>query len=593
MKNIFNLVVVTLFIISCNKTKTNTYPVINSSQTVYADIVGQIIDETGKPIIGATVKTGNNTYITDSSGAFMFINVLTTKERTIVEVSKQNFYKGFRTMYIIAKEDNYTRIMLIEKKAPSTFLSTTGGDIEVVGGGKIIFEPNSIINKNTGELYSGNVNVYSTLLDPTDENIHTKLPGALRAISADTKEKILETYGMIGVEMYDDNNQALQIATNKTAEIIFPIPASIKASAPNIIPLWYFDETIGMWIEEGEAQIQGNNYVGKVSHFTFWNFDIPSDFVQLEATLKTSNGTPIVNVKVKITNLANNSSRISYTNSFGRVEGAVPINANLLFEVLLSECNTNIFSQNINTTTSDVSLNNIIINPPVLNNAVVSGTLLNCFNDPIKNGYIKFFSNNEVKILKVSDNGNFVYNFLECVFPATIQFTPIDYANNTFGNTQNFQINNGYNNIGNLIACGQTYSQFIKWENNINGVKSSYTITDILGLFVGTPYFRIKTGPDMNGISGTDTFSYQGITIAFDGSPSINGNHYLMYYGDHLDKDIDLDTTYSYINSIIPVYLSKYDTVGGKIEGSFEGYIQGHFIPNRNVKCNFSVKRTY
>jgi hypothetical protein len=35
--------------------------------------------------------------------------------------------------------------------------------------------------------------------------------------------------------------------------------------------LWSFDEAKGLWKEEGQAIKTGSNYVGDVSHFSFWN----------------------------------------------------------------------------------------------------------------------------------------------------------------------------------------------------------------------------------------------------------------------------------------------------------------------------------
>lgn len=92
---------------------------------------------------------------------------------------------------------------------------------------------------------------------------------------------------MVGAELFDDTKQALQIASGYTAQITFPIPGPLAATAPANIPLWYFDETNGMWKEQGNAQVQGGNYVGNVSHFSFWNCDYPATLVQLEAIVKT------------------------------------------------------------------------------------------------------------------------------------------------------------------------------------------------------------------------------------------------------------------------------------------------------------------
>ena len=64
-----------------------------------------------------------------------------------------------------------------------------------------------------------------------------------------------------------------------------PVGSTQTSSAPAEIPLWYFDETNGVWKEEGKATLQGNEYVGEVSHFTFWNCDISWDLIYLDGSV--------------------------------------------------------------------------------------------------------------------------------------------------------------------------------------------------------------------------------------------------------------------------------------------------------------------
>lgn len=594
MKNTRLIFILSIFLVfafaSCNKRNNTTTDISNTGQTIIADIAGQVIDENGNPILGAIVKTNTHTCITDSDGFFLFMQISTSKNKTTLEVTKPNYFNGYRTMYIIANQDNYTKIRMIEKKNPSNFNATIGGLVQVNGGGTINFAANSIVNKSTGAPYSGNVTVYSTWIDPTSDKLGELIPGALRGIDNSEEEKILESYGMIGAELYDDNNQALQIAPGNNAQITFPIPASLSSNAPTTIPLWHFDGTTGMWKEEGFAQKQGSEYVGSVSHFSFWNCDVPGNFVQFEATFKNTNGTPLTNVIVRITNTANSTIRHSLTNSQGKVNGLIPENANLFLEIFTLECNTIFYSQNITTTTADVSLNNIIVNVPPTYQVIITGTILNCTNEICTNGYVKYKHNNDVKFIKASSNGNFFNSTIECFTPINVKLIPFDFDDEVFGSETNLSLNSGLNDVGNLIACGNVYDQFIKWENTINGVKTSYTITDIKGIFEGGLTFEF--GQNLNGVAAGDSFNYKAVSFFFDGSQSINGNHYLTHYGDHLDSDIVNDTSYSYINTIIPVMLTKYEAVGGKIEGSFNGNIKGLNIPDRNVKCTFRVNRT-
>ena len=59
------------------------------------------------------------------------------------------------------------------------------------------------------------------------------------------------------------------------------------------MPLWYFDEDGGYWIEDGVATLQGNTYVGEVTHFTFWNYDFPYPSATLCITLQDESGNPL------------------------------------------------------------------------------------------------------------------------------------------------------------------------------------------------------------------------------------------------------------------------------------------------------------
>src|SRR5690606_555839 len=121
-------------------------------------------------------------------------------------------------------------------------------------------------------------------------------------------------------------------------------------SAPATIPLWYFDETKGMWIEEGSATLQGNTYTGTVTHFSFWNWDIPFSAIIMELTLVDQNNNPLQNYTIKLTNTANSDWRSGTTNADGWVGGLTYSNATLTLEVYNGVCtNIPIHTQTITT----------------------------------------------------------------------------------------------------------------------------------------------------------------------------------------------------------------------------------------------------
>jgi WD40 repeat protein len=70
------------------------------------------------------------------------------------------------------------------------------------------------------------------------------------------------------------------------------------------MPLWYFDETLGMWKEEGTATLKNGVYTGTVTHFTDHNldyYDSTGGFSSSSVSLRVvCNGIPIGGVAVSI-----------------------------------------------------------------------------------------------------------------------------------------------------------------------------------------------------------------------------------------------------------------------------------------------------
>jgi hypothetical protein len=50
-----------------------------------------------------------------------------------------------------------------------------------------------------------------------------------------------------------------------------------------------------VFLKEGSATKTGSNYVGKVSHFSFWNCDAPFPVVEFEASFVDQAGAPLQN----------------------------------------------------------------------------------------------------------------------------------------------------------------------------------------------------------------------------------------------------------------------------------------------------------
>ncbi|TMI80101.1 MAG: hypothetical protein E6H10_14335, partial [Bacteroidetes bacterium] len=140
------------------------------------------------------------------------------------------------------------------------------------------------MNDLTGAAYTGDVSVSTFYLNPADVDFNNYMPGNLVGLNSGNQQKILQSFGMTSIEMNNAAGEKLQLASGKTAIITLPIPSAMQATAPATIPLWYVDETKGIWKQEGTANKQGSNYTGTVAHFSFWTAGQLLQDIRLDAT---------------------------------------------------------------------------------------------------------------------------------------------------------------------------------------------------------------------------------------------------------------------------------------------------------------------
>jgi hypothetical protein len=248
---------------------------------------------------------------------------------------------------------------LISKPASSTITASSGGNVAISGGGSVDFA-GGFVNASNGSAYTGNVSVSTIYLNSTDQNFSASVPGNLKGVSASNQQGVLQSFGVVAVELNDASGNKLQLAQGKTATITLPIPAALLGNAPVSIPLWYFDDVKGWWKEEGTATKQGNNYVGVVKHFSFWNAGDISGAVTLTASFTDSvSGAAFANKLVSITRL-DSTSTSDHTDNTGTVSGLVPVNEMLIMRVF-GDCGAMLYSKLIGPFSKDTILGNITI----------------------------------------------------------------------------------------------------------------------------------------------------------------------------------------------------------------------------------------
>ena len=423
---------------------------------VHASISGFVTDENNVAMQDAIIRVGNAFVNTDQYGYFEIKNVEFSKTAATFSISKNEYFKLTKTFMANEGKSSFFRIKLTHKTIIGTINATNGGDVSLINGTMISLPVESVKNASTGVGYTGVISVSAHYIDPTAADIAGILPGDLRGLRTNGDLNVLDSYGMLEVELTGASGELLQIADGKKATLSMAIPSSLTATAPATIPLWYFDETTGLWKEEGSANKVGNQYVGEVAHFSTWNCDNPKPHVPYHCRLVYSDGSPAANVEVKLIeeNYYGGGTNHGFTDANGEIFGGVQANTQVRMEVngvAFSNCSI-YYNATFSTTGAPLDMGNLTVNAPAAYAAHVSGTLKNCDNSPVTNGRVIYFENNQYQLTYTNSNGEFNYNTVICFSIPSVFFAQ-DLNNNAQATPVNFTLNPGNNIVNPISFC--------------------------------------------------------------------------------------------------------------------------------------------
>jgi hypothetical protein len=422
--------------------------------------------------------------------------------------------------------------------------------------------------------------VYAAVIDPTSSDIAQTVPGSFQGTDANNNRVLLKSFGMLAVELEGSGGEKLQIANGKSAKVRFNIPSTLRSSAPATIPLWSVDETTGLWKEEGSAAKGTDYYEGDVSHFSFWNCDVSSQTVYLEMTITTGNE-PLTHILVKLTR-ANGASSYGYTDSSGHVGGLVPKNEALTLEVM-NTCNQAIYTQNVGPFTSNTNLGTINVTIPPVNTLQITGSAVNCSNQPVTNGKVLVYFEGQLYARPVSNTGTFSVTITRCSnSTGAIEVVAIDNAASQQSATAwTGSASTGTVNTGAISACGISTVQYINYTVDGNNFSISTSVAgDSITAWTGsggvnTAYLSVN-GFKINQSNEKISFATQGTGV---------GTFPLSYVSVNQYDSINLVTPFN-------INITVWGTPGQFIEGNFTGQIREIVNNNlHNVSATFRVRR--
>jgi len=534
---------------------------------VARNFLGNVVDTNKNPIEGVTITIGNETAMTDSNGVFILNNANVNERFGYIKAEKTGYIHGSRSV-VPSNGTNKVTIMLLEATVVGTITSGSSETVSMGNGSSVSFDGN--FTKEDGSIYSGSVNVMIHHLDPSDEDMPQQMPGMLYAENEEGAERMLQTLGMLAVELRGDNGEDLNLAEGSSSEIKIPVDVSLIGIAPASIPLWYFDEVNGYWKEEGHATLQGDMYVGNVSHFSFWNCDIPAEAITLCVTVTNVNINPLNNLRLSITS-ASFGTTYGYTNENGEVCGYVPSNETLELNVYSYDfCgDTPLYSEMIGPFNADSNSSISVPDNSDIIEETVTGTFNTCSDDAVTDGYVQLTYGDRT-FTDIVSNGEFEISLLRCDEDNTFDIKGSDYQNLQTTNSIAYTFTTPLTDIGVISACN-AISEFIQYTIDdgetafiLDGLQVGfYAVSDAVnGASLNISGYGDNTGVNtcfyMMGV--LDDTNYEGTYDSYDwNNPNDSGFN--------IQECIDMSNT----NNAIIYNLTTLGGVGEYIDINFSG----------------------
>lgn len=478
----------------------------NFGAAVQRDFFGKINDQYGDPIPNVTVRIGNSQTMTDTNGVFI-INQANVHERfAYITAERAGYMDGSRSLIPTDGKNIVNITMITSGFVSETIASGETSEVTFSNTATVVFD--GAFADESGNAYSGNVTVSTYHIRPSMPNMANIMPGMLYAEDASGNETVLESYGMLHVELRGAGGQKLQIASGHTAQIQMKIDNAQLAAAPATIPLWHFDAEKGYWKEEGTAAKQGDRYIGSVSHFSWWNCDANFPLSRLTFKLKDLQGNPVLNASIRLSMPGGTSGAVT-TDNYGMATGLVPTNEPLTIKIYMPTLCAPVLvhTAQAGPFTGDAVLPDIVIDPSVsVPMSHITGHLLKCDSSPVTDGYVVMGS----MFCPVID-GNFAFTTAICASSSNFTLYGFDRETRKASNLATGVLSATVN-AGNIVCCNSTEESII---------------------------YKIDNNPEVTIIAGTMTWedwNFEGQVNAYD-NPNVGlfGFHYydFMTVGEH------------------------------------------------------------
>lgn len=367
------LPIVLVLLISCGGSSPTGNSEDNKGNTP-TTVAGIINNEAGEPIEGAEITINGKTVTTNKYGTFMIKNTTVSENSCYIICKKKGYFTGSRTEPTVAGGITEFRLTLQSNTPTFTIDAAAGGKI-TIGGYEIVIPSSSLATSN-GTPYNGTAKVAAkfTFSVPIDGLKSASFSGEIIGKRLDGTVMQLLTFGVLQIRATDETGNELKFAEGKTATVTYGIPYLLRKRANTFVPLWCFDESLGIWKEDGSSLKTADSYSGKISRLGTWACALPEETTVLKGRVECG-GTGASGISVYI------GPRTVISDSNGNFSCRVPINTELEARI---EAGAN-YGLRLNSTQipklskdQEYTINLKLFECP----AYVSGTIVDCNNNP-------------------------------------------------------------------------------------------------------------------------------------------------------------------------------------------------------------------
>ncbi len=245
-------------------------------------ISGVVTNESGQALPDVLVEIGDITTRTTKNGDYILEGV-TPADDLLVKFSSEGTTETYRQIDLHGWETATANAVLMDVDHTQVISAVDGGT--VTNGEVEIFFPSNAFGE-----YDGEVTVTFTYFDPYEDNL-LATPGDLSGLAladnneakSGTEPTSLVSYGMLNVQMSDQNGDHIQLEEGVSAGVTMPITNGDLADTYHLsdgseAPTWHFDTQNGTWIETGIGVVAEDEdgdltFTFNANEFSWWNCD--------------------------------------------------------------------------------------------------------------------------------------------------------------------------------------------------------------------------------------------------------------------------------------------------------------------------------